>query len=65
MEIKVRYEEGIFRPLQEVKGIREGEEFEIHVEREEWNRLAMANKSFEFLKNEPEIYTEDDIIEHS
>ena len=63
MEIKVKYQKGVFRPLNRIKGIKEGEVLDIVVERYEWNKLAMANPSFEFLKNEPDIYSRKDLID--
>ena len=42
---------------------RGGDVVEIFIERHEWNQLAMSNPSFNFLKDEPDIYTEVDIIE--
>jgi len=62
MGIKVLYQKGVFKPLEKVKGIREGEELEIHLEIQDWNRLAMSNPSLDFLKTEPDVYTERDII---
>lgn len=62
MRIRVKYHKGVFKPLGKIKGIKEGEELEIHIGREEWHELAMKNKSFEFLKSEPDIYSEKDIL---
>ena len=62
MGIKVLYQKGVFKPLEKIKGIREGEELEIHLEIQDWNRLAMSNPSLDFLKTEPDVYTERDII---
>ena len=62
MGIKVLYQKGVFKPLEKVKGIREGEELEIHLEIQDWNMLAMSNPSLDFLKTEPDVYTERDII---
>ena len=61
--MKAKYQEGVFKPLEKIKDIKEGEEVEIFIERHEWNNLAMSNPSFKFLKNEPDIYTQSDIIE--
>jgi len=61
--MKARYQEGVFKPLEKIKDIKEGEVVEISIERHEWNKLAMANPSFEFLKNEPDIYSGKDIID--
>lgn len=61
--MKAKYQEGVFKPLEKIKDIKEGEVVEISIERHEWNKLAMANPSFEFLKNEPDIYSEEDIID--
>lgn len=62
MEIKVRYQKGVFRPLYKIKGIKEGEVLNIVIERQEWNKLAMHNPSFKFLKYEPDIYNKADLI---
>lgn len=62
MGIKVIFQEGVFKPLEEIKDIKEGEKLEIFIERHEWNKLAMANISFSFLRKEPDIYTRADII---
>ena len=64
MRIKVLYQQGVFKPLEKVKDIKEGEIVEISIERHEWNKLAMANLSFDFLKNEPDSYTKCDIIKN-
>ena len=64
MGIKAIYQEGVFKPLKRIKGIKEGEEVEISIERNEWNKLAMSNHSFKFLKNEPDIYTKSDIVKN-
>ncbi len=61
MGIKAIYQEGVFKPLDEVKDIKEGEEIETDIGRHEWNKLAMSNPSFDFLKEEQDIYTEADI----
>ena len=63
MSIKVKFEEGTFKPLEKVKNIKEGDELEIHIETDDFHALAMAGESFEFLKDEPDIYSEEDIIE--
>ena len=62
MEILVRYEEGVFKPVQKVSGFEEGEEFEIHLEREDWQKLSSSNPSFFFLKEEPELYNKKDVL---
>ena len=61
--MKAKYQEGVFKPLEKIKDIKEGEEVEIFIERHEWNNLAMSNPSFKFLKNEPDIYSGKDIID--
>ena len=61
--MRVKYQDGVFKPLHRIKGVEEGEVLEIHLERSDWNKLAQNNKSFDFLKNEPDIYTQDDILE--
>ena len=60
--MKAKYQEGIFKPLEKIKDIKEGEVVEIFIERHEWNKLAMSNPSFNFLKDEPDIYTKAGII---
>ena len=64
MGIKAIYQEGVFKPLKKIKGIKEGEQVEISIERNEWNNLAMLNHSFKFLKDEPNIYTKADVIKN-
>ena len=64
MGIKVKYEKGVFKPLDKVKGIKEGEELEISIERQEWNVLAMSNPSFDFLKDESDNYTKTDVVDN-
>ena len=64
MEIKVRYQKGVLRPLHKIMGIKEGEVLNVIIERHEWNKLAMHNPSFNFLKNEPNIYSKVDIIKN-
>ncbi|MBI2657001.1 antitoxin family protein [Candidatus Woesearchaeota archaeon] len=49
--MKAKYQHGVFKPLEEIKDIKEGEVVEMSIECHEWNKLAMANPSFEFLKN--------------
>ena len=60
--MKARYQEGVFKPMEKIKDIKEGEVVDISIERHEWNKLAMANPSFKFLKSEPDIYSGKDII---
>ena len=64
MGIKAVYQEGVFKPLKKIKGIKEGEEVEISIENHQWNELAMSNPFFKFLKNEQDIYTDTDIIKN-
>ena len=59
--MKAKYQEGVFKPLEKIKDIKEGEVVDIFIERHEWNQLATTNPSFEFLNNEPDIYTQADI----
>ena len=61
--MKARYQEGVFRPLEKIKDIKEGEVVEISIERHDWNKFAMTNPSLKFLKNEPDIYSGKDIID--
>ena len=60
--MKAKYQEGVFKPLEKIKDIKDGEVVDIFIERHEWNNLAMSNQSFNFLKNEPDTYTKGDII---
>ena len=62
MEIKVKYEEGVFKPLERVIYVREGEEFEIILEKEDMHILATAGRSFDFLEEEEDLYASTDII---
>ena len=62
MEIKVKYQKGVLRPLHRIKGIKEGEVLNVVLESYKWNKLAMNNQSFNFLKHEPDIYSKTDII---
>lgn len=62
MEIKARYHQGILKPLEQIEGVQEGEVIEITIHQDPWNTLAMKNPSFTFLEQEPDIYTEKDII---
>jgi len=63
MDIHVKYKDGVFKPLEKVEGLEEGEELEIHIERKNWKYLAMNNPSFDFLDDEPDIYSEEDVIQ--
>jgi len=60
--MKVKYQKGIFKPLQKIRGLKEGEVLSIVIEKQGWNKLAMNNQSFNFLKHEPNIYSKADII---
>ena len=63
MDIKVKYESGVFKPLQIVKGLKEGEELSINFDRSDFHQLLVQGSSFDFLKEEPDLYTDEDIIE--
>lgn len=63
MDIHVKYKNGVFKPLEKIEGFEEGEELEVHIERTDWKHLAMKNPSFDFLKDEPDIYTEEDVLQ--
>lgn len=63
MDIHVKYKDGVFKPLEKIEDFEEGEELEVHIERTDWKYLAMKNPSFDFLKDEPDIYTEEDVIQ--
>ena len=60
--MKAKYQEGVFKPLEKIEDIADGEVVEISIERHEWDKLAMANPSFDFLKEELDIYTKSDLI---
>ncbi|HLC33085.1 MAG TPA: antitoxin AF2212-like protein [Candidatus Nanoarchaeia archaeon] len=63
MEIKVVYKKGVFMPLRKVKGFKEGEKLDVSIEKEDFHKLVVAGKSFDFLKDEEELYSEDDVVE--
>ena len=58
MSVSARYENGVFRPLQELKGAASGEvyrvfsEEEFHGLKDELAWLKAAERSFEFWNNE-------------
>ncbi len=58
MQIKVKYQKGVFKPSQKVKKIKEGQELEINIEEH-----TQAGKAFDFLKDEEDLYSEKDIVE--
>jgi len=58
---KVKYKDGKFIPLEKIKGIKEGEEIEISLKKHP--EIIIPGDSFEFLKYEPDLYSEEDIIE--
>jgi hypothetical protein len=57
MSIKVTYKDGIFEPIEDVKGVRPGQHFtvfsdeELDAIRETLGWLKAAEKSFEFWNN--------------
>ena len=57
MEIKVKYKNGVLKPLQKVTGLEEGEELEVSIEKEDIHVLAMAGEAFDFLKKEEDLYS--------
>jgi len=61
MQIKVKYEKGVFKPLGKVKGLKEGQILDLTID--EMHAIAMAGGAFDFLLDEEDIYTEDDVIE--
>ena len=63
MEVKVVYEDGVFKPLQEITWIKEGTQIEINLEIEEFHNLLSIGGSFDFLNDEEELYSENDIVE--
>lgn len=65
MEIKAIFREGVFQPLGKIKNVSEGQIIEINIEPSEKDNLAeisMQGKSFDFLKNDEDIYSEKDLI---
>jgi len=62
---KEKYEKMVMQieMLKELKEIQESKKFNIESEENSWNKLALDNPSFRFLKEEPAIYTEEDILE--
>jgi len=64
MELKVTYTSGVFKPIKKITGIKDGETFEIVLEKEDIHTLALASGSFDFLKSEEELYSESDLVEH-
>mgnify|MGYP001571120713 FL=1 len=65
MEIKTIFRKGMFQPLTKIKNIPEGQIIEISIETSEKDDLAeisMQGKSFDFLDNEEDIYSEKDLI---
>jgi hypothetical protein len=58
MSVPARYENGVFRPLEEVKGAADGEVYsvfsaaELHGLKDELPWLKAAERSFEFWDNE-------------
>ncbi|PIN75967.1 hypothetical protein COV18_00905 [Candidatus Woesearchaeota archaeon CG10_big_fil_rev_8_21_14_0_10_37_12] len=63
MHLRVKYIEGVFKPLQKVKGLKEESELDISLDESELHLIAMKSKSFDFLENEPELYSEFDLVE--
>jgi predicted DNA-binding antitoxin AbrB/MazE fold protein len=57
MSIKVTYKDGVFEPLDDVKGVRQGQRFTLFSDeeladiRETLGWLKAAEKSFEFWNN--------------
>ncbi len=65
MEIKARFKEGVFQPLKKIENVSEGQIIEINIETSEKDNIAeisMQGKSFDFLENDEDIYSEKDII---
>lgn len=61
-EIRARYEDGVFKPLQKVRGLKDGQIVEIAVQQDDLAALAMQGGSFDFLADEEDLYTEADIV---
>ncbi len=65
MEIKAIFKEGVFQPLGKIKNVSEGQIIEINIEtseRDNFAEISMQGKSFDFLKNDEDIYSEKDLI---
>lgn len=65
MEIKAIFKEGVFQPLGKIKNVSEGQIIEIKIESPVQDNLAeisMHSGSFDFLKDEEDIYSEKDLI---
>ena len=66
MQIKVKYENGVFKPLTKISGLKEGMILDISIQEmpnEELYAFAKAGGSFDFLLEDEDLYTEEDIIE--
>lgn len=61
MQIKVKYEKGVFKPLKKISGLKEGEILDVSIN--DLHAIQMAGGSFDFLYDEEDLYTEDDVIE--
>lgn len=65
MEIKAIFKEGVFQPLKKIENVSEGQIIEINIKTSEKDNIAeisMRGKSFDFLKNDEDIYSEKDLI---
>ena len=62
MQLKVKYEKGVFKPLKGIHGLKEGQIIEISIE-SDMHVIAEAGGAFDFLKEEEDIYSKADIIE--
>jgi len=62
MQIKVKYEKGVLKPLKRIKIFKEGQILDLDVELD-MTKIAIATGFFDFLKDEEDLYTEEDIIE--
>ena len=63
MSIEAIYRKGVFLPLEKIEGLKEGEKVELCIEKENFHTIVSSGKSLDFLDNEEDIYSEDDIIE--
>ena len=66
MQMKLKYEKGVFKPLKTIKGLKEGQVIDVTIDEmpiEELYEFARAGGSFDFLLEDEDLYTEDDVIE--
>jgi predicted DNA-binding antitoxin AbrB/MazE fold protein len=64
MQIKVKYEKGVLKLLKKVKIFKEGQVLDLDVE-PDMAKIAFATGFFDFLKDEEDLYTKEDVIENN